>query len=940
MLPSTPSFNSPWQLISRQDLVLILRTALSVGSSRFARHVAYSWLAYFPGDLPVTKLYAQALYQAGQVKHSLNILENIVRVDPEYQEAWKDIIRVLDNATRPPLPSSREAFLLADSQAAIHALGGSGRVHTPLPTWATSLRQARSAMLLGDFHVAENHVHQALLAEPTPPLAAVVHLQVALRLDLPSPGLYALTEHYHERFPACQVPTLILASALIEGGDSEKGVSLLHQTAAQDVTGQVASRLWTSDHPFRSLWPERLEAPLELAIPAEIAVALGWNCLPEALVPTETSLKSSTETPTQANPKKPDPIQSLADTAPIPVHSETRPTNPILPEVITIGITANKTVQPEAQPIHSKPVHSPYDIPETLRSVQFELEKVALSLKQNQLARADMRFPVYLLLTTRQGLQNQYGVEGFEAIDKELKRLVNAVSSRRDWSALLIYVDDPDCMTNLSLKSARPDDPWSIKLALVDLDAVLSRQGEMIGAVLIIGGPEIVPFHLLPNPVDDVDIEVPSDSPYATRDENYFIPEWPVGRLPGGSSNNPWPLLEILKKIVARHQTLARQEPWYMRFWASLRTHLHHLPGHTLHSWGYTASIWRRASLSVFRPIGDPHAMFVSPPTQSPQSTNGVKPRSQQFPAARLGYFNLHGLPDTSEWYGQRDPTDPTGLPDYPVALRPQDVVNGGRAPHVVFSEACYGANIIHKDIEEALALKFLASGSQAVVGSTCTAYGSITTPLIAGDLLGHAFWKYLREGLAAGEALRRAKIHLAREMHHRQGYLDGEDQKTLISFVLYGDPLANFSPQSPRAKAVLRPVIRSANIKTVCDRGSEVHLDGTCVAHSSPNANQISPEAIAKVKSIVAQYLPGMQDAQWIIGETHAGCTGEGHTCPSFYFGAKSRPEFSPQRSVVTLSKTVQSQTSPTGPARLHHHFARLTLDNQGQLVKLSVSR
>jgi hypothetical protein len=211
---------------------------------------------------------------------------------------------------------------------------------------------------------------------------------------------------------------------------------------------------------------------------------------------------------------------------------------------------------------------------------------------------------------------------------------------------------------------------------------------------------------------------------------------------------------------------------------------------------------------------------------------------------------------------------------------------------------------------------------------------------LIAGDLLGHAFWKYLREGLAAGEALRRAKIHLAREMHRRQGYLDGEDQKTLISFVLYGDPLANFSPSAPRSKAVLRPVIRSANIKTVCERGNGVHIDGTCVAHSSADEHQISPEAIAKVKSIVAKYLPGMQGAQWIFNQAHAGCTGEGHTCPSFYFGAKSRPEFSPQRSVVTLSKTVESQTSPGGPARLHHHFARLTLDGQGQLVKLSVSR
>jgi hypothetical protein len=940
MLPSTSSFHSPWQLLSRQDLVLILRTALTVGASRFARHAAYSWLAYFPGDLPVNKLYAQALHQAGQAKHALNILENTVRVDPEYQDAWFDITNLLNNAVQPPLPSSREAFLLADSQAAIHAQGGSGRGNTPLPAWASSLRQARAAMLLGDFHAAENHIHKALLAEPTPPLVAVVHLQVAQHLNLPSPGLLALAEHYHERFPACQVPTLVIADALIKNGDSEKGVSLLHQSAAQDVTGQVASRLWGSDHSYRDLWPERLEAPLELALPAEVAVVLGWNCLPEEVESSDASFRLIPDAPSQPVPSNIKTIQPLVDTVPIPVISQTRPAKHGPPEVIAIGVTTKTSSQPEAQPYLTKPIPSPYDIPETLRSVQQELEKVAINLKQNQLARADMRFPVYVVLTTRQGLQKQYGMEGFEAIDQELKRLVRAVSSRRDWSALLIYADDPDCMATLSLKPAKADDPWSIKLTLVDLDGVLSRQGEMIGALLIIGGPEIVPFHHLPNPVDDIDTEVPSDSPYATRDENYFVPEWPLGRLPGGSSSNSWPLLEILKKVVIRHQSIARKEPWYRLIWAGLRARLKLRPGHTLHSWGYTASIWKRASLSVFRPIGDPHAMYISPPVQSYRTLTGAKPRGQQFPASRLGYFNLHGLPNSSEWYGQRDPADPTGLPDYPVALRPQDVVNGGRAPQVVFSEACYGANIINKDIEEALALKFLASGSQAVVGSTCTAYGSITTPLIAGDLLGHAFWKYLREGLAAGEALRRAKIHLAREMHRRQGYLDGEDQKTLISFVLYGDPLSNYTPSGPRTKAVLRPVIRSANIKTVCERGSEVYVDGACIEHELPTPNQISPEAIAKVKAIVAEYLPGMQDARWTISQAHAGCTGEGHTCPSFYFGAKSRPEFTPQRSVVTLSKTVQAQVSPTGPKYSHHHFARLTLDGQGQLVKLSVSR
>jgi hypothetical protein len=728
----------------------------------------------------------------------------------------------------------------------------------------------------------------------------------------------------------------------MEGGDSEKGVRLLHQASSQDVTGQVASRLWGNDHTFRDLWPELLEAPLDLVIPADVAAALGWNSLPSEAFQDQ-ALNTPTEDPVDLSPPTsldPITVESIADTVPTVIGGETRPSKPTLPPIITLSAATDLTKRHEFSRAKSKPEYPPYTIPETLRSVQSELEQVALNLKRNQLARADGRFPVYILVTSRQGLCQQYGAEGFELIDKELRQLVSIISNRRDWSALLIYADDADCMTTLSLKPAKPDDPWSIKLALADLDAVLGRQGEMIGAVLIVGGPEVVPFHHLPNPVDDIDVDVPSDSPYATRDENYFVPEWPVGRLPGGSSSNPWPLLEIIKKIGAHHTALTRREPWYRRWWVGLRSRINFQRKDFQRSWGYTASIWRRASLSVFRPIGDPHAMLISPPAQSLQRAKTTKPRTQPFPAAHLGYFNLHGLPDACEWFGQRDPADPAVLPDYPVALRPEDVVNSGRAPQVVFSEACYGAHIIKKDIEEALALKFLASGSQAVVGSTCTAYGSITTPLIAGDLLGHAFWKYLQGGLTAGEALRRAKIHLAREMHRRQGYLDGEDQKTLISFVLYGDPLANSSQSAPRTKTVLRPVIRSAEIKTVCDRTTDCNPDRIVVAHALPTNCQIPPEVLTQVKSIVAQYLPGMQDAEMIYSQAHADCKGVGHTCPSFFFGAKSHPEFTPQRNVVTLSKMVQAVTHSTASPYLHHHFARLTLDNQGQIIKLSVSR
>jgi hypothetical protein len=329
--------------------------------------------------------------------------------------------------------------------------------------------------------------------------------------------------------------------------------------------------------------------------------------------------------------------------------------------------------------------------------------------------------------------------------------------------------------------------------------------------------------------------------------------------------------------------------------------------------------------------------MLVSPPLQANDDVSKKK-KNQITPNARLGYFNLHGLEDSSYWYGQRDPSDLKDMPDYPIALRPQDVVNGGKAPQVVFSEACYGANIVNKNIEEALALKFINSGSLTVVGSTCTSYGSITTPLIAADLLGHAFWKFLREGLPSGEALRRAKIHLAKEMHHRQGFLDGEDQKTLISFVLYGDPLAEISSSASPAIKVLRPMRKPAQLKTVCDRSGNCRTENENTSHTLQNNPPLPDRTLVQVKQIVEQYLPGMTDAKVSYSRTHATCSGKEHSCPTSH--RKSSTPFDVNRNVVTLSKQVIQPSSSTGTSHTHRHYARLTVDEHGKVIKLVVSR
>jgi hypothetical protein len=201
--------------------------------------------------------------------------------------------------------------------------------------------------------------------------------------------------------------------------------------------------------------------------------------------------------------------------------------------------------------------------------------------------------------------------------------------------------------------------------------------------------------------------------------------------------------------------------------------------------------------------------------------------------------------------------------------------------------------------------------------------------PLIAADFLANRFWEHIRDGLTVGEAYQLSKVDLAAEMDDRQGYLDGEDQKTLISFVLYGDPLAHPGEIAPARKAPLRIANRGVEIPVVCDK-----------AHKQ-TGGQVPEEVLGYVRNVVEQYLPGMSDADVIWSQEHWECDDDGcRRVPQQQNrngknGAKAEAQKSrPKRQVVTLCKQV------TRVEHTHQHYARLTLDEGGKLVKLAVSR
>jgi len=585
---------------------------------------------------------------------------------------------------------------------------------------------------------------------------------------------------------------------------------------------------------------------------------------------------------------------------------------------------------------------SDYDLSEPSKAVQLELERMADDLKRPHLVREDGRFPVYVIFTTRGGLEAHYNTDAFQTIDPVLKKLASVIHGRKInqeyWGSLLFYADDIAYTQQFQLQPALYSDPWQLKLILADLDRALEKRGERIGALLIVGGPEVVPFHHLPNPVEDADVDVPSDNPYAAKDSNYFISDWPVGRVSGGADHNPHPLIMMLNDIINRHDPRARKLAWYYRFIRYMQELFRRGISKKQSSFGYTAAVWRKASLSVFRSIGESSDLLVSPPVHACASQDASGPELTHrtgksdtcllLPNSHLGYFNLHGVPDGSEWFGQSDPAQPEDGPDYPVALRPQDIRNSGSAPHLVFTEACYGANIIEKSIDDAIALKFISSGTSAVVGSTCISYGSLSTPLTAADLLGRVFWSLLQEGFTAGESLQRAKIHLTREMHRRQGFLDAEDQKTLISFLLMGDPLAQ--PFQTKTSPKNTPHLSDAAVPvpTVCEH-----------AYENENESPVTLETISHLKGIVEQYLPGMGDADVRWTEERNTCSNFCHHCSPGRQCALSKAnnkadlKVKTQRRVLTLSKSFERAQ------HIHRQYARLTLDESGKIIKMVVS-
>ncbi|MFN3528158.1 MAG: C25 family cysteine peptidase [Candidatus Altarchaeaceae archaeon] len=362
-----------------------------------------------------------------------------------------------------------------------------------------------------------------------------------------------------------------------------------------------------------------------------------------------------------------------------------------------------------------------------------------------------------MIISSKEKLIYKFGNNGFSKVNNKLKEYASAVGG------VLYYIEDYGIL----------NDPISIG------NFINSRDQNGENSVLIVGGDNIIPFHKVNNPAsDDGDEIIYTDNIYASIDDEILIPERSVGRIPDGDNLNF--LISVLDNLLEYRGIHTEKAKGIIGLLLEIINMIlgkkkENVDYSISGSLGDTAKVWVEASKNIYCVLSENFKNFYScPPTKFDNLNEEQKDKKEYY------YFNLHGSEIGSNWYGQENATDEI----LPIAIKPSDLNNLHIKGCIVCSEACYGAKLSQGSI----ALKFLEKGCIGFCGSTKIAYGNDGLPLCDADIIAKKFLSYVMNGETFGNALMKAKQDFVIESS-RKGYLDATEKKTLLEFVLYGDP-------------------------------------------------------------------------------------------------------------------------------------------------------
>lgn len=517
-------------------------------------------------------------------------------------------------------------------------------------------------------------------------------------------------------------------------------------------------------------------------------------------------------------------------------------------------------------------------------------------------------------VTCWEPLTARYGAEGQQRLLRRLQSVAKELGEQ-GCEFVVVGLDDPaetarfDLAPIPSLTAANIK--ASLEVVIGSLDAVRDRAAVEIG-VLILGGDDVVPFFRLPNPADDDEPEVLTDNPYGTRaGDSLYAPSIPVGRFPDGSSGNLALLLRQIDSLIDQRRRLTQSTGGGSLTRSGLAA-LNALV------FGRATSEALVCTAETARGVAEQVAETMAPGAQvrsSPPAT------VEHFDARWLAnrrylYFNLHGVDGDAGWFGHAV-EESEDVAAFPRLIHPDLLAAEDLNSPVVFAEVSFAARVQGKSTTDSLALRFLSEGAAAFVGPTGVTYGAMDLPIAGASHLARLFFGYVRMGQPVGTALVLARREVVRATVESQGYLDGDDQKVLLQYALFGDPLARpCSAESPDSATDLDAGFIAP--PCLCNR-----TDG------GPGRTDL------KARRAAMEYLldlaPEVSDGSIRVVQHRACAGGCGHPGHQHRGGDSANPR------LVTRVLARKDVAVDTRRARLAVH---LTLTEAGDIVKAVVSR
>jgi hypothetical protein len=389
-----------------------------------------------------------------------------------------------------------------------------------------------------------------------------------------------------------------------------------------------------------------------------------------------------------------------------------------------------------------------------------------------------------VIVTNVSALRMKYG-EKYRRLQAAIRVLVEA-DAERGLRTTLVAIDSQADMKRLGGKAVTsPDDERGAKAAV---DAVYRHY--QCDYLMILGARDVVPHIQLSNPMrsDDDDETVPSDVPYACeapfsrRPQDFLGPTRVLGRLPDlTGADEPSYLVKLLKTAASY---VCRDPKDYSSHFA------------------ITAQVWRRSTVkSANKLFGAGAEVFSSPP-------HGPGWTARQL-APRIHFINCHGATASPTFFGESPNGDQP--PAHSARLLPARTTKGS----VVAAECCYGAELYAPSSahgQMGICNAYLAEGAYGFLGSTNIAYGPSTGQGQA-DLVCQFFIAAVLDGASLGRATLEARQLFVAKFSHT----DPCDLKTVVQFILLGDPSVQPVKAEPHAfsgSKVVKRAVKSGELR------------------------------------------------------------------------------------------------------------------------------